>query len=185
MTDEELDKQAENEQTEEELGEDPEILKDRAEATGKLKELLHKNEIQVDYWEADWKDTEDLITGAFSLHKKHPGWQMAYVNGDELGIDSNYVLFTSKPVDESVVHEIMSLIVEEGAELPELPPEPQCPTCGDPLVIIAQHDYQIAFEHGQWVKDTGDVSYICNNCREELDTHDPVVEAALKATDEL
>jgi hypothetical protein len=108
-----------NKQTNEELGEDPEILEDIAKASAKLEDLLRQNEIELDYVEADWRDTEDLITNAFNMHNKHPGWHMTYFNGDEFGIDANYVFFTSKPVDESVIHEAARLIIDEGAELPE------------------------------------------------------------------
>jgi hypothetical protein len=118
-----------NRQTEEELGEDPRILEDIAEATGKLEDLLRRNEIELDYWEADWRDTEGLITGALDMHKKYPSWHVTYFSGDELGIDANYVFFTSKPVDDSVIHEAARLIIDEGAELLELPTL-KCPKCG-------------------------------------------------------
>jgi len=61
-------------------------------------------------------------------------------------------------------------------------PEPTCPYCGDPLAIIAQHEYQIFWEDGTWHRDVGDVEYKCNNCREELDGE---ITEILKQVDEL
>lgn len=63
--------------------------------------------------------------------------------------------------------------------------ERKCPYCDDPLTILARHDYQIGYDEEQhkWVKDVGEVQYVCNNCYEVLDTHD--LEDILKQVDEV
>lgn len=43
--------------------------------------------------------------------------------------------------------------------------ERKCPTCEDPLTLLATHTYEIyQSEEGNWCKDTGTVMYQCNNC---------------------
>lgn len=87
--------------------------------TLKLKKLLSRLNLELDGCEADYKDTESLILDAHKLIIKHPGWHMTYVSGDEFGIDSNYVFFTSRFVEHDVICKIGSLLVNEGADLPE------------------------------------------------------------------
>ncbi|KKL62220.1 hypothetical protein LCGC14_2187450, partial [marine sediment metagenome] len=79
---------------------------------------LKLHDIEVDYHEADWKDTKELIEGAHAMYLKHPGWLMYYASGDTWGIDANYVFFTSKPVDNEVIDSIGEYIIEYGADLP-------------------------------------------------------------------
>ena len=67
-------------------------------------------------------------------------------------------------------------------------PEPnvECPSCGkEPTEIYAVHNYSIKYdyEQGQWVKETGEVIYVCGLCLQEVDTHD--IESILKQVDEL
>lgn len=119
----------------EQLGEDPQILADIAKATQELANFLKLHSIEVDYCEADWRDTESLILSAHSLMLRHPGWWPHYIGGDTFGIDSNYVFFTSKPVSDEVVEKIGDLIVNEGAELKE-PPVPKCPKCGKAIECL-------------------------------------------------
>lgn len=119
----------------EELGEDPEVLADIARATKELTDYLKELDVDIDYWEADWRDTKDLIEGSFGLMQKHPGWSVTYVGGDEFGIDANYVLFSSKPLEWDAVHKIFDLIVEQGAELPE-PYVPVCPKCNAKIEVL-------------------------------------------------
>lgn len=118
--------------TNEQLGEDPKILKDIAKAIKDLADFLKLHDIKVDYCEADWKDTEGLVEDACKLRIEHPNWTMYYFCGDTWGIDANYVFFTSNAVPREVVEKIGEYIVEFGAELPEevVPPKPKCPKCG-------------------------------------------------------
>lgn len=124
--------------TDEQLGEDPEVAKEIAEATKNLADFLSANQLEVDYYEADWRDTKGLIEGAHKLILEHPDWQLYYVGGDAFGIDANYVLLTSKPVKEDVVLKIGDYIVNLGAELPEevIPPKPKCPKCGEEIEML-------------------------------------------------
>jgi len=117
------------------LGEDPEVTKEIAEATKSLADFLSANQLKVDYYEADWRDTKGLIEGAHELILKHPDWQLHYVGGDAFGIDANYVLLTSKSVEEDIILKIGDYIVNLGAELPEVvvPPKPKCPECGEEI----------------------------------------------------
>lgn len=116
----------------EQLGEDPEVLKEQANATQNLADFLKLHNIEVDYHEADWKDGQGLAEGIRDLCLKHPGWSMYYFSGDTWGIDSNFVFFTSRHVESEVVEKIGEFIVEFGADLPEdiIPPKPKCPKCG-------------------------------------------------------
>lgn len=113
----------------EELGENSGVLTDIAHATAELKALLQSQNLEIDYVEADWMDPKGLIEGAAKIMQEHPSWLVIYLNGDEFGIDADYVLFTSKPVLNKTARHIMDLIINEGAELPELP-TPTCPKCG-------------------------------------------------------
>jgi len=119
----------------EQPGEDPEILKDIANATQGLAVFLKLHDLEVDYWEADWKDGQELAEGTRKLCLKHPSWMMYYFSGDTWGIDANFVFFTSRAVESEVVEKIGELIVEYGAELPEevVHPKPVCPKCGKVL----------------------------------------------------
>lgn len=113
-------------------GEDPGALTAVAKATEDLKALLDQHNLEVDYVGADWRDTESLIEESHKVILRHPGWGLHYINGDNLGIDANYVFFTSKLVDDDVVMKIAHLIVGEGGELPQ-PFMPECPGCGEGL----------------------------------------------------
>ncbi|MBA7638622.1 hypothetical protein ES703_46278 [subsurface metagenome] len=67
-------------------------------------------------------------------------------------------------------------------------PEPkvECSSCGkEPTTILADHRYDIRYdkEQGKWVKETGEVVYVCGLCLEELDIHD--IEDILRQVDEL
>jgi len=119
-------------------GEDPEILADIAKATQDLAVLLKLHNIEVDYCEADWKDNKGLIEDAHTLMLKHPDWHLCYFSGDTWGIDSNFVFFTSREVEDEVVEEIGEYIIEFGAELPEevVPPKPVCPKCGMEIELL-------------------------------------------------
>jgi len=62
----------------------------------------------------------------------------------------------------------------------------ECSGCGGIVTeILASHDYTIEqnSETSRWVKNTGNVTYVCGNCLEELDTND--IEDILKQVDEL
>lgn len=62
----------------------------------------------------------------------------------------------------------------------------ECNSCGMKLTgILADHNYSIKYDEEQkkWVKDCGDVKYVCGNCLEELDTRD--IEDILRQVDEL
>ena len=122
-------------ETNSQLGEDPEVIKGIAEATKNLADFLSANQLEVDYYEADWRDTKGLIEGAHELILKHPDWQLHYVGGDAFGIDANYVFLTSRPVEDGIILEIGDYIVNLGAELPEevVPPKPKCPKCGEEI----------------------------------------------------
>lgn len=124
--------------TNEQLGEDPEVLKEQEEASRRLAELLKRHNVEVDYCEADWRDTKGLIEAAHALVLKHPKWSLCYIGGDVWGIDSNYVFFTSRPVDEGLIELIGRHIVNEGADLPEeaVPPKPKCPKCGEEITML-------------------------------------------------
>lgn len=172
--------------------EDQEVLANIKKATKDLAELLKLHDLDVDYYEADWKDTEDLIMGAHDLILKHPGWSIYYIGGDTYGIDCNFVFFTSKSVGEDVVEEIGRLIEDEGAELDEvLPKKPTCPKCmqeiecliGESPAIVPEKaillDGELDFEFlgglriGDLVTGTPD-SWNCPECDEVLfDTKDP------------
>jgi hypothetical protein len=97
--------------------EDREATAEQAKATQKLKDMLERLDMQVDYAEADWKDTETLVTESYKIMVKHPDWHLHYIAGDEFGIDANYVFLTSKPAYHGTVREIARLIIDEGAEL--------------------------------------------------------------------
>ena len=65
-------------------------------------------------------------------------------------------------------------------------PKVECPSCGkEPTAILADHRYDIRYdeEQGKWVKETGEVAYVCGLCLEEIDTRD--IEDILKQVDEL
>lgn len=128
---------AEN-KTGEHPGEDPEVIKEIAEATKNLADFLSASQLEVDYYEADWRDTKELIEGAHELILKHPDWQLHYVGGDTFGIDANYVLLTSNPVGEDVILKIGDYLINLGAELPKevVPPKPKCPKCGKEIDIL-------------------------------------------------
>lgn len=175
--------------------EDGEEAQEMQEATQKLAALMKEHDIEVDYAEADWKDTQGLIEEAHDLIIKHPGWDLTYVNGDEFGIDDNFVFFTSKPVDDDVVIEIGRLIVDEGAELPdeEKAKRPVCPKCGREIdclvsslpaavpIVIALHDseldwyYQDGLEMSDIVTDFPPDDWFCPECNEQLFMNDPVI----------
>lgn len=72
------------------------------------------------------------------------------------------------------------------AEVKEIKDNPTCLSCGAVLTeILASHDYSIEHsdEQDKWIKNTGDVTYLCANCQEELDIHD--IEGILHQVDEL
>jgi len=67
-------------------------------------------------------------------------------------------------------------------------PEPkvECTSCGrEPTTILAAHNYSIKYdeEQGKWVKETGEVIYVCGLCLQEIDTRD--IEDILRQVDEL
>jgi len=65
-------------------------------------------------------------------------------------------------------------------------PKVECVSCGgEPTEILANHNYSIRYdeEQSKWVKETGEVVYVCGLCLQELDTHD--IEDILKQVDEL
>ena len=115
----------------EQPGEDPEVLADIAKATRDLADLLKLHDIDVDYCEADWKDTEELIEHVHDLIVRYPGWSMHYFSGDTWSIDSNFVFFISNPVPRELAEKIGEYVAMLGAELPGevIPPKPKCPKC--------------------------------------------------------
>ena len=65
-------------------------------------------------------------------------------------------------------------------------PKVECVSCGEDLTeILAAHNYSIKYdeEQGKWVKDVGEVVYVCGLCLQELDTRD--IEDILRQVDEL
>lgn len=174
--------------TDEQLGEDPKILKEQQEATKRLADMLKRHEVEVDYCEADWRDTKDLIESAHALILKHPGWSLYYFSGDTWGIDSNYVFFTSRPVPEELVEMVGRYIVDEGAELPQevIPPKPKCPRCGAEIESLVGYYSAVVTGYVKlsggnldfWLDDdindlkdiidNESVSWHCSVCNEEL-----------------
>lgn len=64
------------------------------------------------------------------------------------------------------------------------PEEKKCEECGDPLTLLATHEYQIyQGEDGVWHKDDGNVEYTCNNCGIAFYKED--IADVLKQVDEL
>jgi len=66
-------------------------------------------------------------------------------------------------------------------------PEVVCPSCGGkPTEIRASHDYTIRYDEKQsrWIKEIGEVTYVCGLCLEELDVHIDI-EDVLRQVDEL
>lgn len=66
-------------------------------------------------------------------------------------------------------------------------PEVECPSCGKkPTEIRASHDYTIWYDEvqGRWVKETGQITYTCGLCLEELDVRVDIRDV-LKQVDEL
>lgn len=62
----------------------------------------------------------------------------------------------------------------------------ECPNCGwENPTIDASHHYSIVFNYqqGKYVKEVGDVFYVCMHCHGELDVSD--IEDVLKSVDEL
>ena len=146
------------EQWEEKPGEDPEIIKERTHATEELSASLKILDIEVDYWEGDWKDSRGLADGVHDLCHRHPGWSMYYFSGDTWGIDSNYVFFISKEVGHEVVEKIGDFI-SEGAVLPgkASQPNPECPKCGAPINDLT--GFYAATVVGYVKLDCGQLSY--------------------------
>lgn len=163
-----------------EQGEDPKVLAEIAKATRDLADFLAANQLEVDYCEADWRDTEGLIEEAHKLILKHPGWSLYYIGGDRFGIDSNYVFFTSKPVSDDLVETIGNLIVNEGAELPEevAPPKPKCPKCEAEISRLDYHetkdyDSEVDLVDGRLVYsheaiDVGERGFACPECGKDI-----------------
>lgn len=171
----------------EQLGEDPVILKEIAKATRDLADLLIPHDLEIDYCEADWRDTEGLIEAVHDLIVKHPGWSLHYFSGDTWGIDTNYVLFTSKPVPRELAEGIGKYVIELGAELPGevVPPKPKCPKCGKETkylvgayqatipgrasILDGELELQLDEESHLWeLIDEDSVKWYCPECDAEL-----------------
>ncbi len=65
-------------------------------------------------------------------------------------------------------------------------PKVECPSCGgEPIVILATHNYTIEYskEQSKWVKRNDYVIYACGICLEDIGIHG--IEDILKQVDEL
>ena len=65
-------------------------------------------------------------------------------------------------------------------------PKVECQSCGkEPDVIFAEHRYDIRYDEkqGKWVKEVGEVLYVCGLCLEDIDACD--IEDILRQVDEL
>ena len=65
-------------------------------------------------------------------------------------------------------------------------PKIECVSCGkEPTEILARSEYTIKYdeEQSKWVKDYGDITYVCGLCLEALDAHD--IADILRQVDEL
>lgn len=169
------------------LGEDPAILKEIAKATRDLADLLKFHNLEVDYCEADWRDTEGLIEAAHDQIVKHPSWSLHYFGGDTWGIDTNYVFFISKPVPRELAEKIGEYAIELGAELPGevVPPKPKCPKCSKEMdyligtyaavisgranILNGVLDMQLEEEPKVWeIIDEDSAVWCCPECDAEL-----------------
>jgi len=177
----------------------------RAKATNDLADFLKLHDIEVDYYEADWKDGQELAEGTRKLCLKHPSWSMYYFVGDTWGIDDNFVFFASKPVEDEVIEKIGELIVGFGAELPKeyTAPKPKCPNCGKELdglevsydatvggyASILNGELDISLQEDTNLYDIlleNTAIFCCTECGEELfaDSEDDRVTAFLKGEGE-
>lgn len=105
---------------------DVETLKEIAEASTKLQNLLDDLGVEAGYLIHDWKDSEghfDEVAKAISLNSQlKPGWTFRYFapwhDFDGNSGDDHVSILSSKPVSVEDAEKIALLVYIEGAYLP-------------------------------------------------------------------